>query len=71
LELERSTRDLVLLGGMSDSEFMASLGELRSHSSVEFRAVCAQRWAKITYPDRDFLTVEEEALNMWCERLAA
>jgi hypothetical protein len=68
LALTANTKQLTLLAGMTDDEFMSRAHELRAQNSLPFRAVCAQRWAKITYPDRDFLTVEEEAWRLWGAR---
>lgn len=58
-------RQLSALAGMSDSEFLSRMDELRAHPSTKLRAICAQRWAKITFPNKNYLDVEDDAWLVW------
>lgn len=65
--LMANTKQLTLLAGMTDDEFISRVHELRAEKSLPFRAVCARRWAKIIYPDDDFLDREADAWRVWGE----
>lgn len=65
--LHRQMPKIAALAGMTDSEFLARVDELRAEKSLHFRAVCAQRWAKLTYPD-DYQARESDAWLIWGER---
>lgn len=64
-QMVRNVGDITRLATMSDTAFTKNTDKLRSHPSIEFRALCATRWAHITYPGEDRSSRAVEAYHLW------
>lgn len=62
------SRDLMVLGGISDSDFLHSLGHWRDHPSMLIRTMCGRRWARVTWPKDDVMAHEEDVRLLWERR---